>query len=252
LFRGRAAVIAGAFSLLLLIVVVTQVTPPGDSGSAGAAAVRSAPLPASKTAVSPAKPEDAPGPGEDRADPKHGGTAAYSQGNFQLARERYQKAVEANPRDADALNNLGQVLARMGQPAEAIPYFDRALALYPDVWTYRFNRAHAESRLGNWREASEGYKLALALNADDYVIHYNLGMALHKLGDEEAAVAAYRRAIDLAPGEPTFRLSLGISYQQLNRPAEAAKAYEEYLQMSPSAPDAAQVRTQIETLRKPA
>lgn len=196
--------------------------------------------------------EDAAAGVVDRADPKYGGAAAYNQGDYGVALERYRKAAEANPQDADSLNNLGQVIARMGQPADAIPYFDRALAIYPNVWKYRFNKAHAESRVGNWPRAVEDYKLALALNADDYVIHYNLGMALHKVGDEAAAVVAYRRAIDLAPGEPSFRLSLGISYERLNQPAEAAKAYEEYLQLAPSAPDAAQVRAQIEGLRKTA
>jgi len=252
-YRRPAAIGGGVLALALLVVLIVRAGSPG--GAQPAAASPSVAAQAAKTAIPAVRVGEGrkeAAPVEDRADPKHGGTAAYAQGDYQLALERYQRAVKANPQDADALNNLGQVLARAGQPAEAIPYFQRALALYPNVWSYRFNLAHAQGLLGNWREAADGYESALAVNPDDYVVHYNLAMARHKLGDEAAAVAAYEKAITLAPGEPSFRLSLGISYERLNRPADAAKAYEEYLQMAPSAPDAARVRAQIEGLRKPA
>ena len=68
-------------------------------------------------------------PAVDIADPKHGGTAAYAQGDYPTALSRYERAVKENPSDADALNNLGQVLTRMGRATEAIPLFERALAL---------------------------------------------------------------------------------------------------------------------------
>ena len=63
---------------------------------------------------------------------------------------------------------------------------------------------------------------------------------------------AFQKAIELAPGEPSFHLSLGISYERLKKPADAIQAYEDYLTMAPTAPDAAQVRARIESLKKPA
>ncbi len=251
--RRAAAGLAGALSLALVVAVLSRPDRPGGGTTAAPSPTPIASAPKGVAAAVPLNgTPNGNAPVEDRADPKHGGTAAYARGDYQLAFDRYERAIKANPQDADALNNFGQVLARAGQPAEAITYFQRALALYPNVWTYRFNLAHAQGQLGNWREAANGYESAAAVNPDDYVIHYNLAMALHKLGNEEAAVAEYQRAIALAPGEPSFRLSLGISYERLNRPAEAAKAYEEYLEMDPSAPDAARIRAQIDGLRKPA
>ena len=184
-------------------------------------------------------------------DPKQGGKAAYASGNHATAVEQYRQAAEHNPNDADALNNLGQTLVRVGKAAEALPYFQRAVSLYPSVWAYRFNLAKAHGEIGNWREAVENYRHAQTLFPDDYVTTFNLGMALHKLGDEEAAVTEFRRG-RARPGEASFHLSLGISYEQLNKPGEAANAYERYLSLSPSAAEADKLKARIEQLRKPA
>lgn len=185
-------------------------------------------------------------------DSARAGAAAYSKANFAGALEHYQLAVEKNPKDPGALNDLGQVLVRLGRAKEALTYFKRAIELSPSAWAPQFNLAHAYGALGDWEHAIPEYQKAAELFPDDYVTHYNLAMAFHKAGKEEPAVGEFQKAIALAPGEASFRLSLGISYELLNRPAEAAKAYEEYLELEPAASEAAKIRTHIETLRKPA
>lgn len=181
-------------------------------------------------------------------DPKHGGTLAYSRGDYGSATERYRQAIEANPNDADALNNLGQVLARTGKAAEALPYFERAITLYPNVWTYRFNLAHAYGQTGDWARAVTEYRSAGELFPDDYATQFNLAMALHKQGREAEAVPAYLKAIMLAPGEASFHLSLGSSYEKLNRPHHAVDSYRRYVELAPEAPDAQQVKERIGAL----
>ena len=181
-------------------------------------------------------------------DPKHGGTLAYSRGDYGSATERYRQAIEANPNDADALNNLGQVLARTGKAAEALPYFERAITLYPNVWTYRFNLAHAYGQIGDWARAVTVYRWAGELFPDDYATQFNLAMALHKQGREAEAVPAYLKAITLAPGEASFHFSLGSSYEKLNRPHDAVDSYRRYLELAPEAPDAQQVKERIRVL----
>ena len=179
------------------------------------------------------------------------GTGAYARGDFASAIASYTQAVEKNPKDLTALNNLGQALARVGRAAEAIPYFERAIALNGRVWEPRFNLGHAYGLLNDWPNAVAAYRAAAQVFPDDYVTCYNLGLALHKMGQEEAAIPELRKAIELAPGEASFHLSLGVSYERLQKPADAIQAYEAYLNMAPSAPDAQQVRTHIDSLKKP-
>src|SRR5205814_10493040 len=66
------------------------------------------------------------------------GAVAYTAGDYATALEQYQAAVARNPQDAESLSNLGQVLVRMNRAQEALPYFERALAILPDRWAYQF------------------------------------------------------------------------------------------------------------------
>jgi Flp pilus assembly protein TadD len=176
------------------------------------------------------------------------GAAAYADGEYGSAAERYQAAIAKNPDDAESLSNLGQVLVRQGKAEEALPYFDRAIAIIPQRWAYRFNRARALGIVGRTADAVAGYRDAQQLFPNDYATAFNLGLALHKLGDESAAVDAFSKAIALDPNDATFRMALGTSLERLQRPRDAAAAYEEYLRLAPSAPDAAAVRARIAQL----
>jgi Flp pilus assembly protein TadD len=52
-------------------------------------------------------------------------------GRPEEAIEKYRLALQLNPQEADAHNNLGWTLASEGRIAEAVPHFERALALNP-------------------------------------------------------------------------------------------------------------------------
>jgi len=182
--------------------------------------------------------------------PRHAGGMAYGSGDLDRAIGEYQKALKDNPDDAESLSNLGQVLVKQGKAPEAIPLFERAIALLPSRWAYHFNLARALGETGDWERAVAEYQAAQQLFPDDYVTEYNLARALHKAGREEDAVAGYLRAIDLAPDDASFRMSLGISYERLKRPADAVKAYQEALRLAPDAPDAAKVTARIDVLTR--
>jgi len=244
--RGPMLLAGSLLSLLALSIVV--VTSRADQTGAAAAAPAPAATSAPRVRADPPTPPDS-APGEPRfLDPRIGGRVAYAQGDYLTAADRYRKAIEANPSDADALNNLAQVLARMGNPADALPFFERAITLYPGVWAYRFNLAHAYGEMGNWKRAVTEYRSAGELFPDDYVTQFNLARALHKQGREQEAIVEYQKAIALAPGEPSFHLSIGLSYERLNRPNDAVESYRRYLELSPEAPDAQQVKDRVQIL----
>jgi Flp pilus assembly protein TadD len=173
------------------------------------------------------------------------GTALFVQGDLQGARARFESAIERQPDDAEALNNLGLVLERIGQPEQAANRFSQAAELQPDKWTYRFNYAHALGVLGQWERAVPEYRRAAGLFPDDYATEFNLAMALHKSGDDRAAAPEYEKAIALAPGEPSFHLAYGTTLEALGQTEEARREYRTYLEMAPSAPDAEAVKSHL-------
>jgi Tfp pilus assembly protein PilF len=59
----------------------------------------------------------------------------------------YQIALQLDPADAAAHNNLGWTLANQGRIAEAVPHFERALAINPQYENARLNLDQARRLL---------------------------------------------------------------------------------------------------------
>jgi protein O-mannosyl-transferase len=164
------------------------------------------------------------------------------------ALQGFQAAVDADPDNPTALNNLGQVLVRSGRAREAIPHLDRAVDLSPTTWAFQFNRARAYAQIEAWPRAVAGYRSAAAIFPGDYVTQFNLARALEANGDLDDAITAYRKAIALAPAEPEFPLSLAHALEQAQQPREAAAAYQQFLELQPSSPQAEKIKARITQL----
>jgi len=239
-----------AFALLVLVLWFRRGPAPVSAPAARSAPAdplmqrRAGKLPAQDVAAAPTS------EGTDRPflDPDGRGAVAYGGGDYGAALAQYQAAVERNPRDAESLSNLGQVLVRLNRAEEALAYFQRALEIVPDRWSYQFNLARALGLVNRTAESIAAYRKAQQLFPDDYVTTFNLALTLHKSGDDAGAVEQYRKAIALQPDDASFRLALGNSLVGLDKRSEAAAAYEEYLRLSPSAPDADKVRARIAVL----
>ncbi len=187
-------------------------------------------------------------PAGESPDRRRDAIGAFAAGDYASAREFYQSAVEKNPNDAEAHNNLAQALERLGRVDDAIAHFQRAVTLVPDKWAFRFNLAHALSAAEQWDRAVAEYRQAVKLFPADYATQYNLALALYKKGDPAAAVPEFEKAIALGPNEATYHFSLGMTYEKLGRIADAVREYRKFLEMDPSSPDAAKLKSHIEEL----
>lgn len=174
--------------------------------------------------------------------------AAMSHGEVDRAIDDLTRAVNADPRNAMALNNLGLALVRAGRAADAIPYFDRAIELADTTWAYRFNRATAYDSLKQWDKAIADYRDAERLFPDDYATVFNLARALEADGNLPEAIGAFERAIRLAPGEPDFHLAHAHALEEAGRGQEAAAAYRAYLDLEPNGRDADKIKARIAQL----
>ena len=181
-------------------------------------------------------------------EPSGAGASAYATGDYQSALEQYKAAIAKNPDDAESHSNLGQILVRLGKPAEAIPHFEKAISLIPDRWAYHFNLARALSVLGKWDESITAYRQAQQRFPNDYATTFNLALTLHKKGDDQGAVEEYKKAIAMSPSDASFHFALALSYERLQRTNDAVAAYEKYLRLAPAAGDADKVRARIAQL----
>ena len=185
------------------------------------------------------------------ADFSRSGLAAFNGGDLASAEAKLKAAVEADGQNAEALNNLGQVLVKAGKASEAIAYFDRAIAIADGMWAYRFNRARAYSEMRDWEKAIAGYNDAVRLFPGDYVTHFNLAKAREASGDLPGAVESYAKAAELAPGQGEFQLWYGRALDRSGRQQDAVAAYRRFLELEPDAPQAEKVKARLAQLGDP-
>lgn len=189
--------------------------------------------------------------GETAIDRSRAGIAAFRSADVATAIQQFTAAIDADPNDAAALNNLGQALVRAGRASEAVAYFDRAVERSPGTWAYHFNRARAYGELQAWPQAIEGYRRAAVLFPEDYATQFNLARALQANGELPAAIESFQRAVSLAPGQPGFLLSLAAAQEAAQRPADAVASYRRYLELEPASADADKIKDRIARLTTP-
>lgn len=235
------ALAAGVSALIVSIAI-------GPSESAAAS-------PANLRRLDEARPKTNPKPVEpavrgqvESAEARRAGYAAYSMGNLTSALARYQAAVDANPADPEARNNLGQVLVRQKRAADALPHFEVAVRIDPQKWAYRFNRARASGLVNRWTEAIAEYRAAAQLFPDDYATRFNLGLALMRTNQYADSVTELEQAVKLAPSEPSFLISLGTAYVAIEKPDQAKAVFQQFLELAPDDPQGPRVKALIGAL----
>jgi putative PEP-CTERM system TPR-repeat lipoprotein len=117
----------------------------------------------------------------------------FSVGNFYMALNRndqakaaFVKVIEQAPNNVLALNNLAWLL-RQENPAEAVKYAERALAVAPDSATVKDTLGMILLDQGQTGRALGLLKEAAAKASDNLSTQYHLALALTRSGDKEQA-----------------------------------------------------------------
>ena len=125
------------------------------------------------------------------------GQAYFVTGELEAAEDELLRALRLEPRDADALTLLGNLYQKRGRPADAIPLYERSLAVRRNVYALT-----------------------------------NLGAALAETGQVERAITTFREAVagDVVYPNAWFGLALTITrLQDLSRVREAVDALDRAL-----------------------
>jgi len=127
-------------------------------------------------------------------------------GEHAVAEEYARRALEAHPEDTRWLAIRALSLSAAGRAGEALPLYQRLVALEPGQRTHWSNLGNCLCELGREAEALEPMRRALALGADDAATHFAMARACRAVLDPDAALAHIARALAFAPGEPEFLL----------------------------------------------
>ena len=158
--------------------------------------------------------------------------AQHQAGKLAEAERLCRQILAASPDDFSTNQLLGAVCFQQGRIAEALAFFDRAVALRPG-FAILSNRGAALQMLNRLDEALASYDHALALQPGHAVLLYNRGRTLQDLGRFEEALEAYDQALRGDPNSAAALNNRGNVLRSLNRHAEALASYDRALALQP-------------------
>ena len=117
---------------------------------------------------------------------------------FEDSVELLRAAIYADAENAELWNSLGTTLLESGEPEQAITFYQEAARLQPGYARAHYNMAFALDLLGENAEAITHFRKALALEPkpeDKVTMEHGLSMALLAAGEMEEGWALYERRL---------------------------------------------------------
>ena len=162
----------------------------------------------------------------------------HQAGRLDAAEQIYQRILQVEPDQPDALHFMGVLTAQLGRHQAAVDYITRAIAVRPNAAPYHLNLGLAYQASQKLDEAIASYRRALQLQPEFVEAHCNLGNALIEQGKLAEAVACYHRAIELRPDFAEARSNLGKAHLEQRKLDEAAACCRRALQLKPGLAEA--------------
>ena len=159
-------------------------------------------------------------------------------GHLDEAEALYQRVLQQQPNNVDALHYLGVIFHSYGNLNLAEPLFRRALQLAPDSAAIHNNLGNFLRDRGRLGEAAESYRRAARLAPRSEEAYTNLGNVMRDLDRLDDALASYRRAIDLAPDFPEGLNNLANVLADVGQADEAIDCFRRAIALQPNFADA--------------
>jgi Tfp pilus assembly protein PilF len=137
------------------------------------------------------------------------------------AKAVFLEMVRRWPNDGLALNSLAFDALQTGHPAIARGYYERVLALQPEVSNAHFNLAYVAEELGDLERAEQEFRAALKIEEKMDRAWYGLGLVLVRMGRLDEALVALKRNTTLQPMSPFGWYQMARIHVDLAQPDEA-------------------------------
>src|SRR5690242_11581699 len=159
------------------------------------------------------------------------------EGRFDLALRAFQAAVASDPRNAEALANLGISLANLGRTDEAQKYLTESLQLDDSSAIAHFSLGVVYDRKGEDTSAIMQYRSAIEHEPNDVQAAVYLADAIMRTGSPHEAARWYRQALSLESGSTRISLSLAFALIKAAEYGDARKVLETALSQQPKNPE---------------
>jgi tetratricopeptide (TPR) repeat protein len=162
------------------------------------------------------------GEAKDRYD---SGRELLSKREMDAAKNEFEKAIEEDPKGAEAHNLLGFVLGQLGDLPRAIEHLHKAVALDPALATAHYNLGVALWYSHQTSESIPELRTAIRLDPAFAEAYSFLGMAFGQSGELDNGRRYLERAISLNPDLPGPHIDLGLT---LLKTGQSEAAFEQF------------------------
>ncbi|HEY5512526.1 MAG TPA: tetratricopeptide repeat protein [Geomonas sp.] len=163
------------------------------------------------------------------------GLAYFRKGHYDLAEQKYLKAIGLKPAFSEARNNLGVNYLEMKRWEDAI----RQFKLVQDDIFYRgqegvvINQGLAYFGKGDYPQALGLLRAAVGRNPADPRIRLHLGRVYFAEEKTELAVGEFRKALELNGSYANAHYNLALAQVKLKNVAGARSAFQEVIRIAP-------------------
>ena len=159
----------------------------------------------------------------------------HQAGKLNQAEKLYREFLALDPNHAAALQLLGVCLFQRGRVAEALPFFEKSVAIDGRDPGVHINHALALSAVGDHEGARQSSLRAVALNPGYAGAQNSLGASYHRAGDHAAAEACFKKAVALKPDYAEALANLGLCASERGDHDAAIASLEKARALAPGA-----------------
>ncbi|MFW6148070.1 MAG: tetratricopeptide repeat protein [Thermodesulfobacteriota bacterium] len=178
------------------------------------------------------------------------GVNHFNDGQYDKAIESFKKVIEKFPKNYEGYYNLGLTYLKKDDLDQAIDALEKATELNPESLAAYFALGEGYFAKGDNEKATQSFSKAIELDLDNPMAFYNLGIIYYRLGENEDAIQVFDKAIELNPKFSSAYYQAALALIKMGDFERAIIYFEEFLKVEPNAPEAAQVKTMIEELKK--
>ncbi len=161
------------------------------------------------------------------------GDAKFGRGDDKGAIEDYTKAIESDPKYAEAYCNRGAAEYKLGDYKAALEDCNKAVEFAPDLSTAYYNRGNAEDGMGDYKKSIKDYSKAIEIKPKYTEAYSNRGIAKLSSGDNTGAIEDYSKVLEFDPKYEAAYYNRGIAKTKSGDYKGAIEDYSKAIELNP-------------------
>lgn len=137
---------------------------------------------------------------------------------YQESISMFDRALEYDPYDYNAINFMGAAMHRAGRKRDAVEQFNRAIEIFPGFANPHRNLGAVWQDAGDIEKATSEFYKALELNGKQPDIYYELALMEEHYLRFKSAERLLKKALSFEPGNNTFKKELAKTQRIINLP----------------------------------